>query len=235
MKKNFSLVVLAIIFVSVLPAVIARITRVRYGRDTHDVTTPDGCWDLVVMRVKGRVQMLQTGLITRPVALDYQAGDEYLAISFKPGVFRPRLPGERMVDRGHLLPSEVPPAAPGSFWLEQDRLEIPSFENVEGLVDRLVQRQLIVCDEIVAGVVEGHARAISPRSVQRHFVQATGVTAKDLQQIQRARRAVDLLAQGRRAVDVALDLGFADQPHLTRSLKRIIGKTPGEIAAAVRP
>ena len=213
---------------------VARITHVRYGRDTRDVTTPDGCWDIVVMTVGGRVQMLQTGVITRPVALDYQAGDEYLAISFKPGVFRPRLPGERMVDRGHLLPSEVPRSSPGSFWLEQDRLEIPTFENAEGMVDRLVRRELIVRDDIVEGVVEGRPRAISPRSVQRHFLQALGMTAKHLEQIQRARRAVELLAQGRRAVDVALDLGYADQPHLTRSLKAIIGKTPGEIARATR-
>ena len=46
---------------------------------------------------------------------------------------------------------------------------------------------------------------------------------------------MELLGQGRRAVDVALDLGYADQPHLTRSLKAIMGKTPGEIAAAPRP
>ena len=44
---------------------------------------------------------------------------------------------------------------PGCFWLEQDRLEIPTFENAEGMVDRLVRRELIVRDEIVGGVVEG--------------------------------------------------------------------------------
>ena len=213
---------------------VERITRVRYQGDTRDVTTPDGCWDIVVMKVRGQVSLLQTGVITRPVTLDYGAGDEYLAISFKPGVFRPRLPGQRMIDRGHLLPSEVPRLSPGAFWLEQDRLEIPTFENAEGLVDRLVRRELIVRDEIVAGVVEGCPRAISPRSVQRHFLQALGLTAKQLEQIQRARRAVELLAQDRRPVQVALDLGYADQAHLTRSLKGIMGKTPGQIARAPR-
>jgi hypothetical protein len=211
-----------------------RITRVCYDRDTRDVTTPDGCWDIVVMRMNGRVQMLQTGLITRPVTLDYGAGDEYLAISFKPGVFRPRLPGQGMVDRGHLLPSEGRRLAPGSFWLEQDRLEIPTFDNAEGLVDRLVRRELIMRDEIVEGVVEGRPRAISPRSVQRHFLQTLGMTAKHLEQIRRAHRAVELLGQGRRVVEVALDLGYADQPHLTRSLRAIMGKTPGEIVQAIR-
>ena len=94
------------------------------------------------------------------------------------------------------------------------------------MVDRLVRRELIVRDEIVGGVVEGRPWAISPRSVQRHFLQATGMTAKRLQQIQRARQAMELLQAGRRAVDVALELGYADQPHLTRLLKAIMGKTP---------
>ena len=89
-------------------SLVARITRVRYEQDTQDVTAPDGCWDLVVMKVGGRVRMLQTGLITKPVVLGYQAGDEYLAISFRPGVFRPRLPGVEMLDRGLLLPCEAP-------------------------------------------------------------------------------------------------------------------------------
>jgi hypothetical protein len=213
---------------------VARITRVGYDRDTVDVTTPDGCWDLVVMKVRGRLLMLQTGVITRPVSLPYGAGDEYLAISFKPGVFRPRLPGARMVDRGQLLPSESSRSLPGTFWLDSERLEVPTFENAEGMVDRLIRRELIVRDEIVEGLVEGRPRAISERSVQRHFLLSMGMTAKRLEQIQRARRAAALLQGGRRPVDVALELGYADQPHLTRSLKAILGKTPRQIAGAGR-
>jgi methylphosphotriester-DNA--protein-cysteine methyltransferase len=116
------------------------------------------------------------------------------------------------------------------FCSRAEQLEIPTFDNAEGLVDRLVRRALIVRDEIVEGVVEGRPRAIHPRSVQRHFLEAMGVTPKRLQQIQRACRAVDLLAQGKRAVDVALELGYSDQSHLTRALKAIMGKTPGEVA-----
>jgi hypothetical protein len=206
---------------------VERITRVRFSGDWRGVTTPDGCWDLVVRRVAGRVELLQTGIITRPVELAYAAGDEYLSISFKPGVFMPRLPGKRMVDRGLLHPTP----SPRTFWLAHDELEIPSFDNAEGLVDRLVQRELIVRDEIVEALVEGRPRAIHPRSVQRHFLEAMGVTAKRLEQIQRARRASELLAAGKRVVDVALELGYADQSHLTRALKAMLGETPGQIAA----
>jgi helix-turn-helix protein len=205
---------------------VERITRVRFDSDWRGVTTPDGCWDIVVRQVRGRIELLQTGLITRPVELAYSAGDEYLAISFKPGVFMPRSPGKRMLDRGLVRPAP----SRRTFWIEQDELEIPTFDNAEGLVARLVRRELITRDEIVEGVVEGRPRAIHPRSVQRHFLQAMGLTAKRLEQIQRACRAIELLGEKKRVVDVALQLGYADQAHMTRALKAIMGKTPGQIA-----
>lgn len=210
---------------------VARVTHVSYDRDTEDLTTPDGCWDLVVRKVGGRVEILQTGVITRPVALPYRAGDEYISISFKPGVFMPPLAGQAMVDRAMLRPTPTPRA----FWLDQEKLEVPTFDNAEGLVDRLVRRELLVRDEIVAGVVEGRPWAISPRSVQRHFLRAVGVTAKRLEQIERACRAVALLEAGRRPIDVALELGYADQAHLTRALRALMGRTPGQIAKRPPP
>ena len=72
---------------------VERITEVVYEARTEELSTPDGCWDIVVQRHAGKITMLQTGVITRPVVLPYDAGDEYVSISFKPGVFMPRLPG----------------------------------------------------------------------------------------------------------------------------------------------
>jgi hypothetical protein len=207
-------------------AFIGRIAHVAYAEKVDDVTTPDGCWDLVVQRRAGKITMLQTGIITKPVVLPYDAGDEYICISFKPGVFMPRTPGVEMRDRGLVLPT----TSPRAFWLQGETLEIPTFENAEGLVARLIRHGLIVRDDIVEGLAEGRPKAASPRSVQRHFLHALGITAKGLTQILRACRAVDLLQRGRAAADVAADLGYADQPHLNRSLKRLMGRTPGEIA-----
>lgn len=205
---------------------VERVTRVVFDGDDADVTTPDGCWDIVIMRQRGRVSVLQTGVITRPVALDYSCGDEYVCISFRPGVFMPTTPGDRMVDRAFMRPT----AGDDSFWFDGDRLEIPSFHNAEGLVDRLTRRGMLVRDEIVAGVADGAPRAISERSVQRHFQLSMGVTAKRFEQIRRARRAVELLQEGMALVTVASELGYSDQAHLTRALKTIVGRTPGAIA-----
>jgi hypothetical protein len=60
--------------------------------------------------------------------------------------------------------------------------------------------------------------------------QATGLTYKTIQQIERARSAVSVLEQGTPILDTAFELGYFDQAHLTNSLKRFIGRTPTEIS-----
>lgn len=57
---------------------VERVTRVVSTARTEDVTTPDGCWDLVMTRHQAQVSVLQTGVITRPVALDFSCCDEYV-------------------------------------------------------------------------------------------------------------------------------------------------------------
>ena len=67
--------------------------------------------------------------------------------------------------------------------------------------------------------------------MQRHFLKTTGLTYKTFTQIERAQQAMALIAQGRPAADVAFALGYSDQPHMIRSIKAIMGQTPGQIAA----
>jgi hypothetical protein len=64
--------------------------QVTYDAPTREWSTPDGCWDLVVLKRAGQTTVLHTGLISRPVLLENGPGDSYLAISFKPGVFATR-------------------------------------------------------------------------------------------------------------------------------------------------
>jgi AraC-like DNA-binding protein len=49
--------------------------------------------------------------------------------------------------------------------------------------------------------------------------------------IRRAERAVELLSRGVPASEVARRTGYADQPHLTRSLRRFVGQTPSQIGS----
>jgi AraC-like DNA-binding protein len=210
---------------------VREIKHVAYEADAHDVSTPDGGWDLVFMKRSGVVQVLQTGVITRPVDLGYAPGDEYLAVTFRPGVFMPRVPAQSMVDRGVLHGN---PAA-GRFRLGAENLEIPDFENAEALVARLAARGMLALDEVVDDVVQGRARAMTPRTVQRHFERAMGITAKQLALIFRAQDAARMLGQGVPAAEVAAHLGYADQSHMTRSVKALLGRTPAQIARASAP
>ncbi|APR85503.1 Transcriptional regulator, AraC family protein [Minicystis rosea] len=207
---------------------VERVTLVTHEATSREWSTPDGCWDIVVIRRQGRTIVLQTGLISRPVLLESEAGDSYLSISFKPGIFAPKTPGLEMLDRGLVRPL----VSDRAFSMESETLEVPTFENAEGLVDRLVRRGLLARDELVESAADGRARAISPRSMQRHFLSAMGVTPKQFSQIKRACHAVELLERGVAPAAVAAEAGYSDQPHLTRALKAIMGRTPGEILRA---
>ena len=91
---------------------------------------------------------------------------------------------------------------------------------------------LLVRDPVVAGAVQGGLPDVSERSVQRRFVQVTGLTRSTVRQIDRARHAMALLQRGVPILDVVHEAGYYDQPHLTRALKRWLGQTPARIAGA---
>lgn len=67
----------------------------------------------------------------------------------------------------------------------------------------------------------------------RVFAKATGQTPHAYLVNLRVNRARDLLATGTRPAEAAVAAGFADQSHLTRVFKRIVGVTPGHYARAV--
>lgn len=58
------------------------------------------------------------------------------------------------------------------------------------------------------------------------------MTPNQFAQIKRACHAVDLLRRGLPLAAVAIEAGYADQSHLTRSLKAIMGQTPAALQRA---
>ena len=140
----------------------------------------------------------------------------------------PILPGERMRDEGVVLDT----AGPDRFLLDSDSFEIPRIDNVEDFVSRLLKREAVTSNTLVASITHGAPLAATERTMQRHFLKTTGLTLKTYHQIARARQALVLLRQGDAPAAVAAALGYADQPHLTRSLRTYMGMTPGQIARA---
>ncbi len=206
---------------------VAKVRRIRHAADAREVALPDGSWDLLfVRRGDGPLMVIQTGQIAAPLAVDSRAGDEMLTIAFKPEVYMPRLPGRMTFSQGLVCPVE----ADRSFWIGPERFEVPSFDNVEHLVAALARKGVLERDPVVSRALQGVRQRLDERSIQRHFAEVTGLSLKAFQQIARAHEAARLLREGQTASQVAAELEFTDQAHLTHSLKRFLGQTPRQIA-----
>jgi methylphosphotriester-DNA--protein-cysteine methyltransferase len=126
------------------------------------------------------------------------------------------------------------PAFRGRFRLNGSAWEIPVEDNAEVFVDRMVRRGLLTRDAAVAAQLAGDEQAVNTRTAQRHFLFATGMSHTALRQIERARLATQLLREGLSPSDVVREARYFDQAHLTRSLRKLIGLTPGSIAREER-
>jgi AraC-like DNA-binding protein len=181
--------------------------------------------ELVVTRYQGRVTMTVRGPETRATRLSYPPDAEWLGIRLKPGVFLPSRPARVLVDGDVNLPE----ATRASFWLDGSAWPVPDYENADTFVARLVRAGLLVIEPAVSEALRGELTGASLRTVQRRFLHATGVTRSAARQIERARHAALLLERGESIADATFEAGYFDQPHLTRSLKRLIGQTPAEL------
>ena len=161
--------------------------------------------------------------------LDYPADLEWFGITFEFGTLMPQFP-PRQLRNGRDV--NFPEVARGSFWLDDSAWECPTFDNADELVRRLHHAGLLAQDPVVQAVYREGLRGRSVRSIQDHFARTTGLTQTMVRQIERAHAAADLLALGIPAVEAAHEQAYYDQPHLTRSLKRFLGRTPAQIARA---
>ena len=190
-------------------------------------------WEMVVTKYKGKTSFTVRGPETKATLLHYQwIGAEWLGIRFKLGAFLPHLPP------GHLLDGRdvnLPQASGQSFWFQGSAWEFPTFENADTFVERLMREGLLVRDPVVEVVLQGQQQQLSVRAVQYRFLQATGLTHRTVQQIERVRHALTLLQQGASIPDTVYQAGYFDQPHLTRALKRFAGQTPAQIARESKP
>ncbi|MGH9228943.1 MAG: helix-turn-helix domain-containing protein [Acidimicrobiales bacterium] len=182
-------------------------------------------WEMVVTRRRGAAWLTVRGPETRATAMPIPQDAEFFGIEFSTGTFMPGLPPGRLVDRTVTLPQ----VSDTSFWLDESAWELPGPDTVDVFVDRLVHAGLLVHDPIVPEALHGQVAGFSTRSVERRVARGTGLSRGAIERIRRAERAVELLSRGAPASDVARRTGYADQSHLTRSLKRLVGQTPSQI------
>jgi AraC-like DNA-binding protein len=124
------------------------------------------------------------------------------------------------------------PVADGRVAIGGRRYPVPGWEELEPFVSRLVSEGVLVADADVRRALGGDDRGLSRRSWQRRFRSVTGLRRKEIERLERSRQAYRLLSEGVPPSAVAVAVGYADQAHLTRELRRIRGETPARILAA---
>jgi len=195
------------------------------GQVTEMTSVAAVCWGLVFWEREGRAYATVTGPETGTRTAPVPEGARFVGIEFAVGTSLRIVPTPALVDGG----VELPDTTRGTFRLDGARWETPGPDDAEALVDRLVRAGAVVRDPVVTEVRRGHRPAVSERAVERRFRAATGLTQGAVRQIERVRLASVLLAAGAPVADVVAKLGYFDEPHLARALRRYVGRTARQL------
>lgn len=187
--------------------------------------------ELVIWQENGIANIALRGPETAATSAPVPAESVSFGIIFKLGTVMPHFPVHQLINSQITLPQ----ASNASFWLSGSAWQFPNYENADTFVNWLVEENLLVHDPVVDTALRGQPQELSIRTVQRRFLQTTGLTHNALYQIERARHATLLLKSGLSILDTVSQAGYYDQPHLTRSLKHYIGQTPAQIQDQSNP
>jgi AraC-like DNA-binding protein len=174
-----------------------------------------------------------------------------LGVMFRPAGFSPFLDvsarslvdqvvpvGDVFGDAGTELATTVDAAGPDGapalvdhFLAERVPTEVQPGEGVSDLIEK------VAADPALLRVEDLADRAgVSPRQLQRRFAEHVGVSPKWVIRRYRLYEAAERAARGTdvRWADLAAELGFSDQAHLTREFTRALGMPPDRYAAHCR-
>jgi Helix-turn-helix domain/Domain of unknown function (DUF6597) len=187
------------------------------------IASADACWDMIFIKSKaGQSKVLLSGPSSQITRVPYSAGNKNFGIRFHPGIIFARIPVTEMVDVTKALPMPTE----DTFVLQGITWKLPTYETIDEFLAKLEEDGLLAMDTLIRDVLENKAVKMSARSIQRHFAMTVGLSPRRVKQILSARKAVELLLQGKPLAEVAYELGYADLPHMIRMLKRFTGFTP---------
>jgi AraC-like DNA-binding protein len=204
---------------------VAVVWRNHSERGGHFISMASSHWQMVITKHEGKTKLTVRGPESKATPAYCPPGAVHFGIYFKHGVVMSNLPLIHLRD-GML---ELPEARSDSFWMNGSAWQFPEYENVDTFVDFLARDALLMREPVVDAASRVDLPELSVRSIQRRFLKATGLTRGTLSQIDRARYATSLLQQGVSILDTVNLAGYADQPHLTRSLNYFIGQTPAQL------
>ena len=216
------------------------------GGILHTVPLTGGC---ILSVAVARGGVILAGPRVTPLQVPIRSGDRFVGALFWPGGATPlfRRPASEVRDRVLMVSDLVGPAwserltaalsrVVGSSATDLDiasALDSALSELLEGspaLDDKVMTMVLRIIQSDgglpIAALAEGVG--LSPRQLRRRFVEATGLTPKELVRIRRLRKAAVDATRARSIdwSDLAARRGFADQAHMTGEFKRLTGHTP---------
>ena len=203
--------------------------RVEQAKAFVDPATES--WGLAFTRhVNGELSAELIGPRLKPMRLDTGiVGTEYWGVEFQRHV------AIRAVNKRDILDVfERLPISDGSFTLGAEQYPIPEYEKLDVFVAELEWRQAIVMHARVAQALAGNLTGYSERSWQRHVTKTTGLTRKQIEQLERVRYAYHLIRDGHSIAAAAVQAGYADQPHLTRAFRLLRAESPAQVLARPR-
>jgi AraC-like DNA-binding protein len=213
--------------------------RVPDGGEVVEAILPDGCMDLVW----SGTELFVAGPDTAPHPYRRSPGLLAAGIRFHPG----RLPALLDVPGAALRDARVPLAelhpalarrtttrlsdATGTDAILAGLLELtealpgpPPDPAVPALVARI--------DSAAPAAAVADSFGWTARTLHRRCLATFGYGPTVLRRVLRFRRATGLLSAGIAPAEVAAIAGYADQPHLSRELRALGGRSPARFAAA---
>ncbi len=113
-----------------------------------------------------------------------------------------------------------------------ERLAEPEVRPDPGLATRLQDLLDAHVDDGISLARAAQLLGASPTHLVRAFTREVGIPPHRYLTGRRLDRARRLLLAGNRPAEVAVEVGFHDQAHLTRHFRRMLGVTPGRYAAS---
>lgn len=179
-------------------------------RDSATLVYPDGCRDLLLVTgADGQSRVMLTDWDDGPRRVDLVAGTEFIGYRLRPGV-------------------RIDPATLRALAGREGDLDafVTGMAIADQELDQIVEALACTDD---AGEAVSRRAGVSQRTLQRHF-RDRGLPSPDFWRLLgRARRAALLLATDRPLADIACDLGYSDQAHMTREIVRWFGRTPARL------
>lgn len=180
--------------------------------DGETIVFPDGCRDVIFLREPGEAwRWFVSNLDESARRIPIQAGCEYIGWRLRPGV--------------SVCTERLSRALHGCSAREVDEARIAECCEVSVHLEEIMASLAAGRDTRSAAELAG----TSLRTFQRTTTLLTGKGPGFWIRLGRVRRAAALAARGRALAEIATDVGFSDQAHMTREFRHWFGVTPGRI------